>query len=105
MRRTLIAMLAMLAGALTGAFLGWVRSKRKRGYRRSLADLLSGVLLALASLVVPQIAALPSWARPTELGFLLIAAAAAFLGLDAFEALARKLLPSVPPKNASPVAK
>jgi hypothetical protein len=99
------AMLAMLAGSSIGAFLGYVRSKRKRSYRRSLADLLSGVLLALASLLVPQLTALPSWARPTELSFLLIAAAAAFLGLDAFEAVVRRLLPSVAPKDASPVAK
>ncbi|HKU40020.1 MAG TPA: hypothetical protein VJR89_17790 [Polyangiales bacterium] len=100
-----LAMLAMLSGALIGAFLAYVRSRRKRGYRRSLADVLSGVLLSCATLLLPQLSALPSWARPTEVGFLLIGAAAAFLGLDAFEALVRKLLPSVAPKNASPATK
>ncbi|HKP60430.1 MAG TPA: hypothetical protein VJV78_27075 [Polyangiales bacterium] len=102
------AMLAMLAGASIGAFLSYVRYVRrppKHIYRRSLANVLSGVLLALASLVLPQVAALPSWARPTELGFLLIAAGAAYLGLDAFDALVRKLFPHVPPKDASSVAK
>ena len=102
------AMVAMLAGALAGAFLGYVRSRRKHSFRRTAADVLSGVLVAAATLIVPALVTLPSWTRLTELYFFVIAALAAFLGLDAFEALARRLFPGVPrppSKNASPVAK
>jgi hypothetical protein len=99
------AMVAMLAGAVVGAFLSYVRHRRKWSLRRHVADVLSGMLVAAAGLIVPAIAALPGWARPTELGFFLIASVAAFLGLDAFEALARRVMPSVASKDASPVAK
>jgi len=99
------AMAAMLAGAVVGAFLSYVRHGRTGSMRRHVADVLSGMLVAAASLIVPAIAALPVWAMPTELGSFLIASVAAFLGLDAFEALARRVMPSVASKDASPVAK
>lgn len=100
-----LAMFAMLAGALIGSFLDWVRNARQRTVRRALADVLTGMLVAAATLLVPALAPLPSWARPTELAFFLVAAAAAFIGLNAFDALARRLLPGISPKGASPVVK
>ena len=100
-----LAMFAMLAGALIGAFLDWVRNTRQRTFRRALADVLAGMLVAAATLLLPALTPLPSWARPTELAFFLIAAAAAFIGLNAFDALSRRLLPGMNPKGASPVVK
>lgn len=85
---------AILLGSGLGAGIRELRSKRRRRFHRELVvNVLSGLLLSIASLIgVATVVALPSTALLTEAGCLVVAAVAAYLGSD----LVERFWPSAP---------
>lgn len=80
---------AIVLGSGLGAGIRELRSKRRPRFHRELAvNVLSGLLLSVASLLgVATVVALPSTALLTEAGCLVVAAVAAYLGSDMIERL------------------
>src|SRR5690606_26288915 len=80
---------AIVLGSGLGAGIRELRSKRRPRFRRELmVNVLSGLLLSVASLMgVATVVALPSTALLTEAGCLVVAAVAAYLGNDLVDRL------------------
>lgn len=104
----LLAVLAMIAGGALGGVLfmferGGKGAKRDRSarrrtqaaLRRALEGALVGLLVTALMLIMPNVAAVLSWASNTELGLFVVAAFAGFVGTPLLDRLAQLVFPAL----------
>jgi hypothetical protein len=91
----LLAVTSMLLGGTLGGYLcAHVMRKSPRHRRwRTFEGTMVGLLVTLIVLVLRSLSLLPDWARETELGLFVLAAAAGFIGTPLLERGVKKLFP------------
>jgi hypothetical protein len=94
---------AMLSGgALGGLISAFTAGRKRRQYRRVPEGAAIGLLVALAVLIVPSIAAIPVELLGTALGLFVIAALAGFAGVPLVERIAALVFPRLERDAAAP---
>jgi hypothetical protein len=101
----LLAVLAMIAGGTLGGLLfvfergdkraGSARRRTHAAIRRAIEGALVGLLVTTLMLIMPNVAAVLSWASSTELGLFVVAAFAGFVGTPLLDRLAQLVFPAL----------
>jgi hypothetical protein len=98
----LLPVIAMISGGMLGGYLSAARRSKLMRWLRTFEGALVGMFVTAIFLVLPSIAALPAWARETELGLFALAAPAGYIGTQLLERAAYAMFPALAQSRKGP---